>query len=202
MTDFHDIRVWGIVPAAGLSRRMGRPKQTLGFAGTTVVGSTVQTLLAAGLGGVVVVTRSELAGKLQLPADARVQITFNDDSDSEMIDSIRMGLSVLAGFRPGVRDGVMIVPGDMPEIRSETCKECAAAFVADPRRIVIATCATGRGHPLVFPLAMRPALDGLNGGLNLLPRRYPDHVCLLPVDDPGTCADVDSLDDYRRLLDR
>lgn len=201
MTAFHEeIRIWGIVPAAGMSRRMGRPKQTLGFAGTTLVGGTLQTLLAAGLSGVVVVTRLELVDGLRLAADPRVLIAFNDDPESQMIDSVRIGLSALAGFRPGFRDGVMVVPGDMPEIRPETCRACAAAFVADPQRIVIATRAAGRGHPLVFPLALRREVDALNGGLNLLPRRYAHRVRLLPVEDPGICSDVDSPADYRRLL--
>jgi molybdenum cofactor cytidylyltransferase len=203
MTDFHEeIRIWGLVPAAGLSGRMGRPKQTLGFAGTTITGCTVAALLEAGVSGVAVVTRSDLVEKLQLAADPRVLIAFNDAAGSQMIDSVRIGLSVLAGLRPGNRDGVMVVPGDMPELRPETCRKCAAAYRTDPQRIVIATSGARRGHPLVFPLAMHPIVDGLVGGLNLLPRKYPDRVHLLPVADPGTCADVDSPNDYRRLLDR
>ncbi|MDO8630858.1 MAG: nucleotidyltransferase family protein [Phycisphaerales bacterium] len=89
------VRIGCIVPAAGMSRRMGRPKATLPFGGSTVVGRVVRSLLDADADEILVVTRSELAPQLELPHDRRVTVAFNDDADSEMIDSVRIGLAVL-----------------------------------------------------------------------------------------------------------
>jgi len=118
------VQVFGIVPAAGSSRRMGRPKPSLPYGDSTMVGIVVRTLLNADLDGVVVVTRSELAASLALPGDPRIVIVHNDDANSEMIDSVRAALMHL----------VISVPGGSVEEQSrieapsiDTCPE--------PRRI-------------------------------------------------------------------
>ena len=41
------LRVWGIIPAAGMSRRMGRTKQSLPFGGSTIAGTVTRILLDA-----------------------------------------------------------------------------------------------------------------------------------------------------------
>lgn len=223
------MRVWAIVPAAGLGRRMGRDKQVLPYRGSTLVSTVTSTLLDAGAHGVVVVTRSSLLDRLSLPDDPRVTVAINDDADSEMIDSIRIGLAELSvsATEPGAAAsacdrsvgsppdgtpspfadrhspsssvGVLVVPGDMPALSVETCRTCIAEFSADPRRIVIATHNGRRGHPIIFPLSMCDVIDDLRAGLSELPKRHPDLVQAVEVPDPGATRDVDTQSDYDRL---
>ncbi len=225
-----EVRVWAIIPAAGTGQRMGGPKQALPYRGATLTGTVVRTLLDAGATGIVVVTRTVLVDALKLPDDPRVTITFND-ADSEMIDSIRVGLGTLADqvipsgddarptaeatppalsrqvrsaqYRgPDTTAGVMVVPGDMPTLTADTCRRCIDAYKADPRRVVIAAYSRRRGHPIIFPLSMRDLVDRLQGGLNELPRLVPKRVYLVEVDDPGVACDVDTLADYDSLRGR
>ncbi|MGB2987902.1 MAG: nucleotidyltransferase family protein [Phycisphaerae bacterium] len=224
------IRVWGIIPAAGLGRRMGLPKQTLRYRDSTIGGSVMRTLLDAGLDGVVVVTRTDLVDALDLPNDPKVEIAVNDDAHSEMIDSIRIGLARLVGEGVGdiqstecarasddpaptaapphslfaIRplpfktDGVLVVPADMPALTAQTCRTCVAAFITDPKRIVIATHEGKRGHPIIFPLALREAINNLEGGLRVLPRIHADRVFLVEVVDPGAFHDIDTPEDFEQ----
>ena len=198
-------RVWGIVPAAGMSRRMGFTKQTADVGGSTMVARVVGTMLDAGVAGVVVVTRTELTESLALPADDRVKVAFNDDADSEMIDSIRIGLARLTDVRNDdssahmSRDGVMVVPADMPSLAVSTCRACIDTFVQDPDRIVIATHQGKRGHPIVFPLSVSDEATRLDGGLKMLARTYPERVVSVETHDPGATTDVDTPSDYRQL---
>ena len=194
-----NMRIWGIIPAAGLSRRMGRPKQSLSYQGSTIAATVARTLLDADLSGVIAVTRTELIGELQLPDDPRLHLAVNDDPNSEMIDSIRIGLATLNRFQPGSHDGVLVVPGDMPTLSSQSCRICIAEYTADPGRIVIATHAGQRGHPIIFPFAMRATIDRLDGGLNMLPRTFPKQVRLVDVDDPGAALDIDTAEDLAQL---
>lgn len=199
-----EVRVWAIIPAAGTGQRMGGPKQALPYREATLTGTVVRTLLDANAAGVVVVTRTVLVDALKLPADPRVNITIND-ADSEMIDSIRIGLGTLAdqvipsGDDPRPTAGVMVVPGDMPALSAETCRRCIDAYKGDPRRVVIAAYSGRRGHPIIFPLSMRDVVDRLQGGLNELPRQVPKRVHLVEVDDPGVACDVDTVADYDSL---
>lgn len=192
-------KVWGIVPAAGMGRRMGTAKQALPVAGTTMAAQVVTTLLGGGAAGVIVVTRSSLVEALDLPDDDRVVTVFNEDECSQMIDSIRIGLGTLVTIDVDEPDGVMVVPADMPTLTVEACQRSIEAFDRDPTRIIIATYQSRRGHPIVFPICMRAIVDGLAGGLNGLARDYPDRVRLVALDDPGVVQDVDTKADYDDL---
>jgi len=192
-------RIWGVIPAAGMGRRMGRPKQSLAFRGSTMAGAVVNTVLCAGVSGVVVVTRTELVEKLELPTDPRITMAINDDSESEMIDSIRIGLTTVDEFRPGERDGILVVPADMPTLAVETCRVCVDRFRSAPQRIVVAAYQGKRGHPIIFPYAMREIVRGLTGGLRMLPQTYEDRLTLVTVDDPGADLDIDTSEDYEKL---
>lgn len=200
--DGERIRIWGIVPAAGMSRRMGTTKQTLAFGDTTIVAAVVRTMLSADVDGVVVVTRTDLKNALMLPDDPRITVAFNDDANSHMIDSVRLGLARIAKTMDSTaepRDGVLIIPGDMPAVGAEACRCCIDVYKRSPERIVIATHHGRRGHPMVFPFALRVELDGLIGGLNDLPRRQSGRVEEVAVDDPGILRDVDTKEDYAGL---
>ena len=169
------VRIWGIVPAAGMSRRMGRAKQSLTYRDSTIAGTVARTLLDAGLEGVVVVTRGELIGALDLPDDPRVATAVNDDADSEMIDSIRIGFAAITGGRASA-DGVLVVPADMPTLTVNACRACIAVFADSPGSIVTAKHAGERRHPIIFPFLMRGTLDRLEDGLRELLRALPDRV--------------------------
>lgn len=196
------IRIWGLIPAAGLSRRMGTPKQTLPYGRSTIVGTLAGTLLSVDLEGVVIVTRTRLVDHLGLPDDTRIDIEINDDDQSEMIDSIRLGLSALerrgAHADPGrpPADGVLIAPGDMPALSVRTCRKCCDAFREDPERIVIAQHGGRQGHPIVFGLTLHTEVNALTGGLNTLAARFPHRVHRVDVDDSGVISDIDTPKQY------
>lgn len=202
MTDTHYLRtVWGLVPAAGLSTRMGRTKQMLPFGDTTVVGTIVRTMLASHLTGCIVVTRSKLKDRLDLPDHQAVHTVFNDDRDSEMLDSIRLGVDAVfdraLAVGSGAAGAVLIVPGDMPAIRPATYRACLRESRSAPDQIIVAACRGHRGHPIILPLALRAALDGLRGGLRSLVGQEPNRLRIVETDDPGVLRDLDTPGDYR-----
>lgn len=62
--------------------------------------TVVQNMQHAGVAGIVVATRSDLLSALGLPREKRIVPSIDPDLDSEMIDSIERGLTVLAKKRP------------------------------------------------------------------------------------------------------
>lgn len=221
-------RIRAIVPAAGAGRRMGRAKQTLAYGSSTMVATVVSTLLEVPVFGVVVVTRGELLDASRLPDDPRVVVAFNEDPSTQMIDSVRIGLRALSGLDNGATgqatgrttgkatgipyaapiadrndahtvDGIMVVPADIPSIRVDTYRKCIAEFSRNPDRLVIAVYDSHRGHPMIIPAAMVDEIDCLSGGLNELPRRFPNLCREVAVDDPGVIRDVDTRADYEKL---
>ncbi len=192
--------VYGVLPAAGMSRRMGTPKQSLPYGASTMTGHVARTMLAANLDAVVVVTRTELVGAIDLPEDQRLLLAINDAPMTQMMDSIRLGLDTLeSAHRTHHGAGIFVIPADMPTVPVAACVKCVDTFRANPTNIIIATCHGSRGHPIIFPLALQSVLDAITGGLNELPLRRADLVLETPIDDPAILRDVDTVADYERL---
>ncbi len=201
------VHVFGLVPAAGLSLRMGTAKQTLPYQNSTVTGYIVQSLLVANLEAVIVVTRSELTDEIGLPSNHRLHVVINDEPGSQMMDSILLGLHKIdemeglsaSSFNSLPTIGVLVMPGDMPTVSSKVCSKCIEAFKKDPTKIVIATHQGKRGHPIVFPFSLRQELESTTGGLNELPRSHADLVCEVDANTPTILHDVDTPSDYDSL---
>lgn len=192
--------MYGVLPAAGMSRRMGASKQMLPYGECTMTAHTARTMLAAGLDAVVVVTRTELVDTIDLPRDNRLLVAINDDSSSQMIDSIRLGLDRLDEAHGLSMDaGILVMPADMPTVPPEACRRCVEAFRENPSRIVMATCGGKRGHPILFPAVLRQTLGEMDGGLNELPRLRADLVCEVAIDDDAILRDIDTRADYEEL---
>src|ERR1035437_9111342 len=88
--------IGAVVMAAGLSKRMGKPKMVLPWGEQTVIQKVISTLLSTEIKEVVVVSggaRDEIKAAL---SSQPVQIVFNPDyADGIMLNSLRVGLTAL-----------------------------------------------------------------------------------------------------------
>ncbi len=196
-------RVFGLTPAAGVSRRMGEPKQLMPWAGGTILEAVIATLRHADLDGVAVATNPAVAQALNLDEAGDLAVAIVDGAQTEMIDSIARGVARLrARFNAADVDGFLVVPGDMPNLSAAAVTACAAAYRAAPGRIAVGRLAGKNAHPIVVPFAMAPLLDALHGvGLKGLLTAHGDLVNPVPLADPGAKTDIDSPADYRAARD-
>lgn len=114
-----------------------------------------------------------------------------------------MGESIATAVgRTADAKGWLILPGDLPLVQPSTLRTVAAALAQGGCTVVVPTYQGERGHPVGFGTACRAALLGLSGdqGAASVVREQAalGRVQLLEVDDPGTVADVDTLDDLAR----
>jgi len=111
-----------------------------------------------------------------------------------------MGDSIAAGVRATAdATGWLILPGDLPLIRSETLRAIALA----PASAVTVPMYQGqRGHPVRFAAACGPELLRLQGNNGAAPifraQAAINSVAFIDVDDVGSVTDIDTLDDLRR----
>ncbi len=165
--------------------------------------SVVESLTAAGVTGVVVVTHTDVASAVSrlLPED--VFIALNDDADTEMIHSIRIGLDEW-NRRAGIAgtDGILVLPGDQPGIPPRDIESCVSAFLAAPEHIVVATRAGHRGHPMIFPGALTPIVrsSACDAGLRELARVESARVHDVACASQAVLRDIDTASDYEALL--
>ncbi len=111
-----------------------------------------------------------------------------------------MGDSIAAGVRATAdASGWLILPADLPLIRSETLRAIA---LAAPCAVTVPLYQGRRGHPVRFAAACGPELLLLKGnqGAAQIVRAHEaiNSVAFVDVDDAGTVTDIDTLDDLRR----
>ena len=181
---------------------MGEPKQLLPTQEGTVLESVIEAVLWGNVNGLCVVTSSAIDEALAVSEDPRFIVAINDDPDSEMLDSIRLGMAALdERCQIHDTDGYMVCPGDMPQISVEDVRAVAGAYRAAPGGIVIAAHAGTKGHPMVFPVALETEVQRIeDGGLKVLAERHARRVRLIECASPGVIQDLDTPEDYQRLM--
>lgn len=191
-----------IVPAAGASRRMGRPKLLLPWGDGTVVGRVVAALREGGAGEVVLVVA---AGDERLAGwgrEAGVTVAVNPRPEEGMLSTVRAGLAAVGGAGEPAAAGraVLVAPGDLPGLAAGSVRAVLAALEGGAV-LAVPVHRGRRGHPLgIAPRRVGEiaALDA-SVGLRQLLERHAGEVVEVAVEDPGAVADVDTPEDYARL---
>jgi molybdenum cofactor cytidylyltransferase len=187
--------VAAVLLAAGKSRRMESCKQLLPLAETTVIERCLGTLVSAGITEIVVVVAYEGDDVAKAADMFPARIAVNPQSDGDMASSVRVGRDALSP-EPS---GVIVALCDYPLVRPGTVAQLMAVHADTPGCIIIPRHEGRRGHPLLFP---RTVLDELTGDMILrdLVRKKSEELIMLNVDDPGILIDMDTREDYLRIL--
>jgi molybdenum cofactor cytidylyltransferase len=192
----------GIILAAGLSTRMGTPKALLlASSGRTFVRVLAYALLDGGVTDALIVRRPD-DERLQHEVESlgpRVRIVVNEHADTGQLSSVVAGLN--AADRPGVR-GVLVTPVDAPFVRSATIRALIETASAAHPPIVRPAYHGRHGHPVIFSRALFDELRRADPsvGAKAVVHAHMADIINLEVDDPGVLADVDTPEDYDRII--
>ena len=196
-------RLFAVIPAAGHSRRMGRPKLLLPIGNDTVLGHLLQALSHPAIAARVVVARRADAA---LAAEARAcgaDVVQPDEDPPDMLTSVEHALRFLRErFDPDPNDGWMLVPADHPTLDAQVISGLVAHWNSGHSSILIPTHGGRRGHPAFFRWSLATAVPSIpaDRGLNWLVESHAGEVEELAVDSPAVLTDLDTPADYERLL--
>ena len=192
-------RVTGVVLAAGGSRRLGTPKQLLPYRHTTVLGATLDVARSAGFDQLIVT----LGGAAQAVRDA-VPV---DGADVVTVEDFGAGCSAslrvaLTRVHPQAA-GIVLMLGDQPCVEPAALRRMVQhGRVAPAGAVMVCRYADGIGHPFWFSRGMFGDLHQLHGDKGVWKLigsgRHPVRELAVPGPVP---LDVDTWDDYRRLLE-
>jgi molybdenum cofactor cytidylyltransferase len=190
----------GIVLAAGASSRMGRPKTLLSIGGSTFVGRVLGALADAGADPLVLVTRepTDVASAWHDPRAAGVRVVVNDAPDRGQLSSLLCAVDALSPEPVAV---VMTLV-DVPLVRPETVRQLIDRYHASGAPLVRPTFEGRHGHPVIFAGALLTELRTaeVTAGAKPIVHRFASLGVDVAVADPGILVDVDTPDDYARLL--
>ncbi len=190
-----EVRLGGVILAAGQSRRMGRPKPFLELGRKSFFLRIAESMCAIGADPVVIVANPDHRELYERSATAPV-LVWNAEPERGMMLSLQLGLKAL----PADRTHAVFCPVDIPGVRQETWAALAAACREHPDDKLVVECDGKRGHPVLLP---RSAIgDVLAADAEESPRAIvlaPDRLRAVSVTDPCILADVDTPEDFGRL---
>jgi molybdenum cofactor cytidylyltransferase len=189
-------RVAAVVPAAGVSARMGRSKALLSPHGMSFLERLARSFDAAGCAPVVVVVRDLSGEEARCARGLELDVHLNPDPADGPISSLRVGLHAL----PDTVAGCAWCPVDYPLVRPTTVSALLEAFERHPQAVIVPDFEGKTGHPVIFPRHLFAALNepGLPDGARSVVRRAGVQVVRVPVDDRGVLVDIDTPEDLAR----
>jgi molybdenum cofactor cytidylyltransferase len=186
----------GIVLGAGESKRLGRPKQTLPFGDTTLLGHVLRDVEDSSLERVLLVVGGAADDALARITPRRAELVRNDSYGSGCASSLLAGLDAV-----GDVEALMLLLGDMPGVEPAVIDRVAGAW--DERRpwAAVTSYRGELGHPFLFSTAAFLELRELHGDKAVwkLIERHTEQVERIDV-DRELPRDVDTWDDYEAVL--
>ncbi len=188
----------GVVLAGGAAVRYGEPKQLLPWHGKPLVWHVAQKALSAGLSPIVVVGGAYTSQLREALAGLPVSLVHNPDWAEGQSVSVRVGLEAVSAQS----GGALFLLADQPQV-PETLIRNLVEIHARGRAPIVAPLVQGqRANPVLFDrltFADLQKLTGDVGGRQLFSKHPVEWV---QWHDDLPILDIDTPDDYQRLLDR
>ena len=194
-----------VVLAAGHADRMCSNKLTLPLGSGTVVGRVAATALVAcdrmivviGLQGQGIKTTVEQTAR-SLDAEGRLEVVEGVPYDPGMFISVQAGLRRVTGASV-----VLIFPGDIPLVLLETAIAVRDAVSGGQVDVAVPSCGGRRGHPVAISGRCIPELLAMSerSTLRQFMTLHASTTKLVPVDDHGMLLDMDTPEEYDRVLE-
>ena len=193
----------GIILAAGASVRMGQPKAAMPFGqmGETILSRIVSTFLIGGATEIVVVAGAHIdAVRRAMPVhEARARVIEHTGWQLGQLSSLLAGLAALD--TPHL-EAVMVTPVDVPLVTASTVATVIDAWRRSRAPIVRPAAGERHGHPVIFDRSVFADLRAADPtvGAKAVFATHRERVLNVEVSDAGAFEDIDTPEDYERLI--
>ncbi len=191
--------VSAILLAAGAGSRFGGGKLLASFGGRPLLEATLCGLRRAPVDEIIVVVGIEGERLRRISTAHEARVVENPDWAEGMSTSVRVGLRAC---RPGTRAAVIAL-ADQPLVGAEAVERLVGAFEGGAR-VAVATYDGEPRNPALFSRPVWPLLEREmlgDRGARVVIAGHPELVTEVPCDDVADPADVDTVEDLRRLQD-
>jgi molybdenum cofactor cytidylyltransferase len=183
---------------------MGRPKAALPFGqtGETIVSKVVRTLFEAGVPEVVVVGGAHIdALREALQALPQARLIEHEGWQQGQLSSLVAGLAAIDDH---LLEAALVTLVDVPLVRPTTVTRIISEWRRTRAPIVRPADGERHGHPVIFDRSVFADLRAadLNVGAKAVFARYATQIVNLQVNDPGAFVDIDTPEEYRRVLEK
>ena len=198
---------FAVIPAAGVSRRMGTDKLLLPWGSTTVLAHVLEAWQTSRVDQLVVVTRPDNSRVVSIAESAGADVVVPPQAPQQMRDSVGLGLQHIGDNYPVDDSSVwLMAPADLPGISAPLIDRVLAAHQPNDAQIIVPVVDGRRAHPVLFPwrlaaaVAHLPSEQGVNALLatnSVRPIRWNSRAILADLDSP---ADYDRQNEIRSRM--
>jgi molybdenum cofactor cytidylyltransferase len=192
-----------LVLAGGGSTRMGSPKALLATpSGETFLTRIVHTLREAGLDRLTVVTgvhHDRIIESCAASGWDAIRFVRNPDPARGQLSSLLSGMHSVVGPET---EGVLVMLVDIPLVTVQTVRSVIETWHLTRAPIVRPAVGSAHGHPVIFDVETFAALRAapLELGAKSVISALGDRVQNVEVPDRGCLVDIDTPDEYVRLV--
>jgi molybdenum cofactor cytidylyltransferase len=183
-----------IILAAGISSRLGQPKQLLEYEGETLLNRTIRVANEVS-DDVVVVLGARFQEISQTVLNKNVQIIFNENWESGMASSVIEGIKTHLNA-----EKVIISLCDQPYLNTSIFESLILEEKSSRKPIIASNYGNQIGVPILFNQLVYNdllSLKGDKGARSILPK-YNDSIG--QIDFPNGAIDIDTVEDWELFL--
>lgn len=184
-----------VVLAAGMSRRMGKPKLLLKLGDHTVIEEVVNNVTNSQVCETIVVLGPHQQHFKDLLSNYNVKFVYNPRYAEGQGTSVSVGTAAVSLCSLGI----IYLLGDQPLITTKLINNLLHHFINKQSLILRPA---GSGNPTIFHTKLKRELMQLSGdvGGKQLIAKYVDQVTTIPGDYKFASLDIDTDADYQRIL--
>ena len=190
-----------LLPAAGMSKRLGRNKLLLPFKGKSLIAHAVDTLLASAVDEIIVILGYEADQVRAAIGERRVRFVENAGYPEGLSSSVRAGFAAI----PSHASAIMIFLADQPLLEPEEVNFLIRAF-AEPgkpdKSIVVPFFRGQRGNPVIVNSSYKASILAIVGdiGCRRVIKQNPDQVLTVEMETDHVVRDIDTMEEYERMV--
>ena len=190
--------IYGIILAAGESKRMGKVKLTLPLGNKKLIEWVLRAVKLTPLDKYFLVVRPEDKEIIKTGEKWGAEIVFNPECKSGMSSSIQKALSLIPS--EGV-EGFFLILGDQPLITSRIMNKLTKSFSPGKGEIVVPYFKNKRGNPVLFDICWKDELMAVTGdvGGRVLIKAHPEKIKRVNISDETILFDIDREEDYEKM---
>jgi molybdenum cofactor cytidylyltransferase len=193
--------ITALIPAAGMSTRLGRNKLLLSFKGKPLIARAVDTLLASAVDDIIVILGHQAEQVRAAIGQRPVRFVENPDYPEGLSSSVRVGFATI----PSGTHAIMIYLADQPLLEPGEVNFLIRAFARageTGKSIVVPFFRGQRGNPVIVNSSYQAWILSIAGdiGCRRVIKQNPDQVLMVEMETDHVVRDIDTMEEYERLI--